>query len=272
MACPKEAIVERGERPVFRWLERGSGEAVLLLHGLIGQMDHWDCVLDGLADRCRSLALSLPFLDEKLQETSIDGIARYVVDFLDALDIGRAVVGGNSLGGHVALELTLRYPERVSGLILTGSSGLMERSFTRALPRRPSTEYVRRELEAVFYDASLVTPEWVEAVRTIVTTPSSARRVLRLARAAKRHNVRDWLGGVAVPTLLIWGREDRVTPPEIAQRFLTLLPDAQLWFLSHCGHAPMLEQPESFSDIVTAWLGETRSRRPTATSPVRDRR
>jgi pimeloyl-ACP methyl ester carboxylesterase len=263
--------VEHSERPVFRWLERGGGEAVLLLHGLIGQMHHWDCVLDQLADHCRPLALSLPFLDEPLRETSIGAIARYVVDFLDALDIGRAVVGGNSLGGHVALELALRYPERVSGLILTGSSGLMERSFTRGVPRRPSTEYIRRELEEVFYDAGLVTQEWVEAVRTIVMTPDSARRVLRLARAARRHNLQAWLGGVAVPTLLIWGREDRITPAEIGQRFLALLPDAQLWFLSHCGHAPMLEQPESFADIVRAWLGETRSRRLTAASSLRDR-
>ena len=92
-----------GSDPEFRWLERGEGEPVVLLHGLMG--------------------------------------------------IPRAVVGGNSLGGHVALELALSCPDRVSGLILAGSSGLFERGFSRGVPRRPTAEYVRAKLEEVVYIA-----------------------------------------------------------------------------------------------------------------------
>ena len=247
--------------PEFRWLERGEGEPVVLLHGLMGRMDHWEETLEILGDGCRAIALSLPILEVDLPESSIEEIGRHVVRFLDAVDIPRAVIGGNSLGGHVALELALSHPDRVSGLVLTGSSGLFERGFTRGVPHRPTEAYVRQKMEEVVFDPQLVTPEWVESVRRVVTATPSALRVLRFARAAKRHNVEERLAEIAAPTLLVWGSEDRITPPEVAHRFHALLPDSRLTFLPRCGHAPMLEQAEAFSAAVAAWLLDTEDRR-----------
>src|SRR5215467_3975764 len=175
--------------PEFRWLERGEGDPVVFLHGLMGRMDHWEETLEILGDDCRAIALCLPILEVDLPESSIEEIGRHVVRFLDAVDIPRAVIGGNSLGGHVALRVALAAPERVSGLVLTGSSGLFERSFTRGVPHRPSEAFVREKMEEVFYDPELVTAEWVESVRRLVTAPPSAMRILRLARAARRDNV-----------------------------------------------------------------------------------
>lgn len=253
----------RGVYPAFRWLERGEGEPVVLLHGLMGRMDHWEQTLEALGGVCRPIALSLPILEEDMPEASIEEVGRYVVRFLDVLDIPRAVVGGNSLGGHVALEVALSHRERVSGLVLTGSSGLFERTFTRGVPHRPSEAYVRQKMEEIFFDPRLVTPEWVESVRRTVTTPASALRVLRFARAAKRHNIESRLPGIDAPALLVWGRDDRITPPEVAERFQALLPHSRLTFLSRCGHAPMLERPDAFNEAVAGWLLETRGRRGT---------
>jgi pimeloyl-ACP methyl ester carboxylesterase len=247
--------------PEFRWLERGEGEPVILLHGLMGRMDHWEASLDELGDVCRPIALSLPLFDPGLAEVSIRELGRHVVRFLDAVEIPRAVIGGNSLGGHVALEVALAQPDRVSGLILTGSSGLFERSFTRGVPHRPTPEYVRTKMEEVFYDRGLVTPAWVESVRQIVTSRPSGIRVVRLARAAKRQSVEERLGEVQPATLLVWGRDDRITPPEVAERFRALIPGAELWLLARCGHAPMLERPEAFNAIVAGWLEATRAQR-----------
>lgn len=247
--------------PEFRWLERGEGEPVVLLHGLMGRMDHWEETLDSLSHLCRPIALSLPLIEEDLPEASIEEVGRYVVRFLDAIDIPRAVIGGNSLGGHVALEIALTHRERVSGLVLTGSSGLFERGFTRGVPHRPSEAYVRQKMEEVVFDPRLITPEWVESIRRVVTTHASVIRVLRFAKAAKRHNIEDRLATIDVPTLLVWGRDDRITPPEVAERFHALLPDSRLAFVASCGHAPMLEQAEAFSATVAEWLAETQDRR-----------
>ncbi|PYM85968.1 MAG: hypothetical protein DME09_03875 [Candidatus Rokuibacteriota bacterium] len=176
--------------PEFRWLEQGEGEPVLLLHGLMGRMEDWDDVLDVLALSCRPVAPLLPIFHPGLPETSLVALADHVVGLLDALDIPHAVIGGNSLGGHVALTLALARPERVSGLILAGSSGLFERGFTRGVPHRPNGEYVREKMEEIFYDPPLVTPDWVETVRRTVTDParrsgwssSRARRNVRTSR------------------------------------------------------------------------------------------
>ncbi len=247
--------------PEFRWLERGDGEPVVLLHGLMGRMDHWEAALEELGDTCRPIALTLPIFDPRLDEVSIEALGRHVVRFLDALNIGRAVIGGNSLGGHVALEVALSCPDRLTGLILTGSSGLFERTFTRRVPHRPSAAYLKERMEEVFYDPTLVTPAWVESIREVLATPRAAMRVVRFARAARRHHVEDRLPAIRIPTLLVWGREDRVTPPEVAERFLNLMPDARLSFLARCGHAPMIERPEAFNDVVAGWLEATRARR-----------
>jgi pimeloyl-ACP methyl ester carboxylesterase len=250
----------------FRWLERGEGEPVVLLHGLMGEMDHWESTLQTLEPTCRGLAPLLPILDPDQAEASIEGLTDYVGGFLEALDLPPAVVGGNSLGGHLALELALRYPARASGLILTGSSGLFERGFTRGVPHVPTAEFVREKMEEIFYDATLVTPSWVESVRRILTTRASALRVLRVARSAKRASLESRLGEIRVPTLLVWGKDDRITPPEVAERFRALLPDAELVYVANCGHAPMLEQPRIFNGLVEDWLRETRAaRRATST-------
>jgi pimeloyl-ACP methyl ester carboxylesterase len=131
------------------------------------------------------------------------------------------------------------------------------------VPHRPTAGYVRSRMEEIFYDPSLVTPQWVESIRHTLTTPHLALRVLRAARAAKHHNVEDRLGDIRVPTLIVWGKEDRITPPEVAERFHARIPGSHLVYLPNCGHAPMLEQPEAFDVAVSEWLIETGARRGT---------
>jgi pimeloyl-ACP methyl ester carboxylesterase len=245
----------------FRWLERGEGEPVLLLHGLLGEMDHWEATLEALGPFRRPIALELPVFDPDLTDVSVPALADYVRRFMEAIELPPAIVCGNSLGGHVALELALSCPGWVGGLILSGSSGLFARGFATHVPHMPTRAWVRERMEEIFYDPSLVTPEWVDSTRRIVTTRRTALRVLRMARAAKRHNVEDRLSQISVPTLLVWGKDDRITPTDVAERFHAHIRGSQLVYLPNCGHAPMLERPEAFNAAVGDWLVETRARR-----------
>ena len=238
----------------FHWIESGRGESVVLLHGLLGAPDHWEAVLAGLSRGWRGLAPLLPIFDLPADDLSIRRLATHVREFLDAQRIAPAVVVGNALGGHVALDLALRHPDRVRGLVLTGSSGLLERSFTEGVPHRPSEEYIRTKLEEIFYDATLVTPEWVESIAALVSRRSYAIRMLQISRSAKRETLEERLREVRCPTLLVWGKEDHVTPPEVGLRFLAALPRAEIRFVSNCGHAPMLEQPVAFAEHLTEFL------------------
>src|SRR5262249_38680868 len=162
--------------PSFRWLERGDGEPVVLLHGLLGEMDHWETSLVELEDTCRAMALSLPIFDPAVPALSLPELTGYVERFLEILALPPAVVGGNSLGGHLALELALARPDRVSGLILTGSSGLFERGVSRGVPHHPTADYLEQKLAETFHDPGLVTPARVERVRAIATDRALVRR------------------------------------------------------------------------------------------------
>jgi len=117
---------------------------------------------------------------------------------------------------------------------------------------------VRAKLEEVVYDRALVTPGWVESVRQVANTRSCALRLVRFAKAAKRHSIAERLPALRLPTLLVWGMNDVVTPPEVAHRFNALIAESQLWLLARCGHVPMLERPEPFNRVVADWLEATR--------------
>jgi pimeloyl-ACP methyl ester carboxylesterase len=238
----------------FRWIEAGAGLPVLCLHGLFGTSEHWEQTVEALALRCRAMALTLPIFETPPDDLSVTGLRAHVEAFMDAERVPPAVVVGNSLGGHVALDLALHAPERVRALVLTGSSGLLERSFTRGVPHRPSAEFVREKMTEVFYDPAMVTPEWVEAIRGRVSHRSYILRVLQVSRSAKRYNLEDRLGEIRCPTLLVWGTDDRITPRSVAIRFLDGLPSATLRLLPYCGHAPMLEHPEAFARAVEEFL------------------
>jgi pimeloyl-ACP methyl ester carboxylesterase len=248
-------------RSSARWLERGAGEPVVLLHGLLGAKDQWEAALDALEGLYRPIALDLPIFDLAVTDVSSAGLAEFVRRFMDAVHIPRAVVGGNSLGALVAIELARAHPERVSGLILTGFSGQIEQSMTARVTRHPTTEAARATLEAFFHEPSIVPTALVEAVRRVLSVRALARRALRATRSGRASRIEVRLCEIGVPTLLLWGKEDQITPVWVAERFHALIPDAELIVLPNCGHFPMLEQEEAFNAFLVWWLRETRPRR-----------
>ena len=158
------------------------------------------------------------------------------------------------MGGHVSLLTTMKFPERVAGLVLTGSSGLFERGFERGVPRRPDRDWIRRKVAEVFYDKSLVKEELLDDVTTTIRNPRMVINIVRLARAVKRSNLREHLPHIHCPVTLVWGTEDEITPPEVAHDFARLLPNAELHFIKECGHAPPIERPAEFAKILRASL------------------
>jgi 2-hydroxy-6-oxonona-2,4-dienedioate hydrolase len=188
----QEADVTESTLSRFRWLERGDGEPVMLLHGLMGEMDHWESALEILGRFCRPIALELPIFDASLVDVSVPGLAAYVRRFMETLELPPSVVGGNSLGGHVALELALSHPGWVTGLILTGSSGLFERTFTRKVPHRPTAGYVRSRMEEIFYD-----PSWSRrngSSRSAIPSPHRTWPFACCARLVRRSTITSRTG------------------------------------------------------------------------------
>jgi pimeloyl-ACP methyl ester carboxylesterase len=109
-------------------------------------------------------------------------------------------------------------------------------------------------VEVTFYDPATATDELVEEVFETVNDRGKVLRILMMAKSAIRHNMRKDIPKMNLPTCLIWGKNDTITPPEVGTEFHELLPNSELHFLDMCGHAPMMERPTEFNTIVDAFL------------------
>ncbi|RMD75104.1 MAG: alpha/beta hydrolase, partial [Bacteroidetes bacterium] len=123
-------------------------------------------------------------------------------------------------------------------------------------PKRGDYDFIRRKTEATFYDPKVATKELVDEVFDIVNDRNKGIRIIATAKSAVRHNLGDKLHEIKAPVLLVWGKQDNVTPPFVAEKFHELLPDARLVFIDKCGHAPMMEHPEEFNRHLEAFLEE----------------
>ena len=239
----------------FKFIEEGEGEPLILLHGLFGALSNFRDLIDYFSKHHHKVVVPmLPLFELDLLHTTVGGLAKFVHKFIEARDYHNIHLLGNSLGGHVALVHTLKHPERLKSLILTGSSGLFENGMGDTYPKRGDYEYIRRKTELTFYDPAVATKELVDEVYDIVNQRMKVIKIIALAKSAIRNNLGNELKGVKVPTLLIWGNNDTITPPFVGEEFKKLIPQSELHFIDQCGHAPMMEQPEAFNRILHGFL------------------
>ncbi len=241
----------------FRYIESpGNGPVLMLLHGLFGALSNFQGILSGFGESYKVVVPMLPIYDLPLRNTGIGGLRDYVAEFVKRRKYERLNLLGNSLGGHIAQIYTLDHPEQVNSITLTGSSGLFESAMGTGFPKRGDRQYIEKKVGDVFYDPATATEELIDEVFDITTDREKALRVVMTAKSAVRHNLTNKLEQLKQPVLLVWGKQDEVTPPFVAEKYLELLPNARLHWVDRCGHAPMMEHPEEFNRLLTAFLAE----------------
>lgn len=245
-----EVIEDNG----FKYVEAGKGETLVLLHGLMGELSNWEPVIDYFKDHYHILVPILPIYELPILTLGVKSLSKYLHRFVKYKKLGQVVLIGNSLGGHVGLVFTAAHQEYVKALVLTGSSGLYENAFGGSFPRRESYDYIKEKVEFTFYDPATATKELVDEVFKTVNERSKVIRILALAKSAIRHNMSKELSRITIPVSLIWGKQDKVTPPEVADEFHQLLPNSELNWVDLCGHAPMMERPEVFNGYLEKFL------------------
>ena len=252
--------VELKEESGHRYIEQGQGPVLLVLHGLFGALSNFSALLDHFSKDYRVVIPMMPIYDLPLLKTNVQQLADYIHSFIVFRKYERVMLLGNSLGGHVALVYTVEHQENVQALVLTGSSGLYENAFGGSFPRREDKEYIREKVALTFYDPAHATDELVAEVCEIIGDRNKLIRILAIAKSAIRHNMSDELSSIKIPTCLIWGRNDGVTPPEVAIEFHDLIKGSELYWIDKCGHAPMMEYPQEFNDLLAPWLERTAKR------------
>ena len=230
---------------------------IVMLHGLFGGPENWEGVITGLPQTSQPVAMRLPFFEERFNLNTVSAVTDYAQQYIHEHGFDRMILIGNSLGGHVAVKLALRIPEKVCGLVLTGSGGLFERGFTRIPGTRPPREWVRARVREVFFRKYHDTETLVDRAINVIADRRKARILVQLAKSAKRDTIADRLKLITCPTLLIWGRQDKITQSEVAEEFHMGIPASNLVWLDECGHAPMMEHPAEFASQVNQWWSNT---------------
>ncbi len=245
-------IKEEGK---FKWLEEGNGgHPIILLHGLMGGVENFGDMVTHISKEYQVYGLDLKLFEGSLLKVSVKKLSDYLYEFMQHLGLKSAVFIGNSMGGHIGLIFSKEHPEMVDGLVLTGSSGLYENAMGDSFPRRGDYDYIRVKTEEVFYDPKVATKELVDRVFEIANNRVSVLKLLGYAKSAIRHNMAEDIPHFKMPVCLIWGEQDKVTPPPVADEFHKLLPNSELHWMPLCGHAAMWEHPKEFSEIALKWL------------------
>lgn len=238
----------------FKYVEEGKGQVLMLLHGLFGALSNWEDVVKRFSQHFRVVIPMLPIYEMPIKEAGLEGLRKFTEDFVAMKKLENMIIMGNSLGGHVALLYTLHNGMKVNKLVLTGSSGLFENAMGGSYPRRGSYDYVRDRVAYTFYDPSVASKELVDEVFETTKSIPKCMRIVAIAKSAQRNNLASDLPKIKVPTLLVWGLNDTITPPMVAYEFNRLIPNSELCFIDHCCHAPMMEHPEKFNEIVEQFL------------------
>lgn len=244
-------LIQEGE---FKYIKEGNGPVILILHGLFGALSNFKDVFDRFRDNYTVVIPILPIYELPLLKCNVKNLAGFVDRFIKHKKYETVNLLGNSLGGHVALVYAAEHPKKVNSVILTGSSGLYENAFGGSFPRREDKEYLRKKIALTFYDPDIVTDELVEECFEAVNNRNKVLRILSIAKSAIRHNMADELKNYKMPFCLIWGKNDTITPPEVAEEFHEKIEDSDLFWINKCGHAPMMEHPKEFNDLVSSWL------------------
>jgi pimeloyl-ACP methyl ester carboxylesterase len=242
------------EQDKFKFIEEGEGEPLVLLHGLFGALSNFRDLIEFFKQHYKVVVPMLPLFELDILHTTVGGLAKFVHRFLENRNYKNVHLLGNSLGGHVALVYLLKHSDRVKSLTLTGSSGLFENGMGDSYPKRGDYEYIKKKTEVTFYDPATATKELVDEVFEITRNRLKVIKIIALAKSAIRSNLGEELNAIRQPTLLIWGANDAITPPFVAQEFNKLIPNSELYFIDKCGHAPMMEQPEEFNAILHKFL------------------
>ena len=239
----------------FSYIEKGEGKPIIILHGLMGGLSNFEGVASHFPEKgYRVLIPQLPLYDMPMLKTTVKNFARYLKKFIDHKGLEEVILLGNSLGGHIGLLHTKMYPKNIKALVITGSSGLYESAMGDGYPKRGDYEFIKKKAQDVFYDPEVATKEIVDEVFATVNDRVKLVKTLAIAKSAIRHNMASDLPTMKTPTCIIWGMNDSVTPPDVAELFDELLPNSDLFWIEKCGHAPMMEHPQEFNTILDAWL------------------
>ncbi|MBF4624957.1 alpha/beta fold hydrolase [Clavibacter sp. VKM Ac-2872] len=276
LGTPGTAVIRVGDRDV-RHRVTGTGDPLLLLHGIGRSLEDWGEQHDRLSAGHELHSLDLPgfgWSDPVAGTTTLESLADALPGYLDAAGVaGPVTVVGNSLGGAVAMTLATRHPDRVRALVLVDSAGfgrqvtvglrMLAFDPLATLLMRPTPGNSRRSTRTIFHDPALTTDARVRHAQELSARPTHAATMLDIARdlgtvrgvsSRWRRPLVESVRLSGLPVLAVWGDRDRILPPAHLAAVARELPDARTRLIPGCGHMPQVERPDLFAALVEDFL------------------
>lgn len=240
---------------------------IVFLHGLFGSPHNWDKTIASLAieyDFCTGDTIhnvQLPIDNSVVRDPKLFGgiksITEHVDTYIKQRGLNDIVLVGNSLGGQIAIDYAHTHPQNTKALILTGSAGLYERALNgNGAKVKTGYEAIAASAAEIFYDKNKCTEEIVRQAYDALQDRKYARFLIRVAKATRDYNVEHLLPDILCPTALIWGLQDKITPPEVAEHFYACIPHSELYWIDECGHSPTLEKPVQLAFFISDFIKE----------------
>ena len=238
------------------YIEKGKGNPIILLHGLFGALSNWKTVINEFSKNHRVIIPKIPLTEINVKEANLESLTNFVKRFINKMKLKNFILIGNSLGGHIGLIYTILHPKKFKKLILTGSSGLYENSFGGSFPKRGDYNYINDRVNHTFYNPNILSKKYIDDVFDTLNDNAKCLNIITIARSAQRNNLAKKLYKITCPTLLVWGLNDTITPPSVAHQFHKLIPKSRLKFIDKCCHAPMMESPAKFNQLIKPFIEE----------------
>ena len=259
-----------------RYFDLGQGPALVLIHGLGGAAINWFRNVDALSRKCRVIALDLPSFGKSetpevsADEISYDYFTSFLKDFLDQLKVRKTILVGNSMGGGIGVDFTLKFPQKVERLVVVDGSGLGQEISSYKMLRQPllqkilfqiaaNQKIMRQAAKLAVCDPGTVDEATIAAYVNWLKNPKVRKIIDKLGTRAVDDRGQRWLfvdrlKEIDCPTLIIWGRNDRVIPLKQALKAHRLIRKSKLAVFNHCGHLPHLEKPSQFNRTLLEFL------------------
>lgn len=250
--------------------DEGEGFPIVLLHGTAASLHTWDEWTDTLKQYYRVIRMDLPAFGltgpSNNRDYSIASYTDFLNSFLSELNVAEFYLAGNSLGGRIAWNYTLKYPEQVKKLVLIDASGFPmngEPAFVFELAKTPiinqgfkyitPKSFIEKNLNEVYYADSLVTDKIVTRYHDMSLRPGNRQAFIDRAQTKFNDNVKR-LSEISAPTLILWGEHDQWIPLEHAHKFDSAIANSELIVFDNAGHIPMEEQPKLTAEPVLRFL------------------
>lgn len=229
------------------FIDTGDGPTVILLHGLFGKVSMWKRAVESLRKNFRVVVPRLPIFDLPADHVSIKNLSAHLHEFIEWHHLDDIYLVGHGIGGQLALMYASEHPRIVNKIVVSGAGLFQNEELEEIIHSDVDvSEVVDERVKSAFYNSYLALPALVSEIQRTIGNESRRANIESLVKTSSEDSLESLLNKIDHRVMLLWGLEDKITPPGVTFHFHDFLSNSEIRFIEKCGHLPMIEEPEKF--------------------------